>query len=94
MQQLAKNHFLDMEIKCDVKLESCDFKCSITLRVRQDDTVKKVKEFIFSQVGFAEDKQELTYNGKVMEDDKKLSKYAVLEGSIIQLRLIHNNGKI
>ncbi len=93
MQQLAKNHCLDMEIKCDVKL-SCDFKCSITLRVGQDDTVKKVKEFISSQVGFAEDQQELTYIRQVMEDNMKLSEYDVLEGSIIQLRLIHNKGKI
>ena len=81
-----------MDIKCDVVLESCDFQCSISLKVRQDDTVKKVKEFIFSQVGFAEDQQELTHTGQLMKDDKKLSNYAVSDGSTIQLRLVSNKG--
>ncbi|XP_064389491.1 uncharacterized protein LOC135337484 isoform X5 [Halichondria panicea] len=82
-----------MDIQCNITvvLESdCDFQCSISWKVRQDDTVKKVKEFIFSQVGIAEDQQELTYIGRLMEDDKKLSNYAVLDGSNIQLRLVHN----
>ena len=84
-----------MDIQCNITvvLESdCDFQCSISWKVRQDDTVKKVKEFIFSQVGIAEDQQELTYIGRLMEDDKKLSNYAVLDGSNIQLRLVHNKG--
>lgn len=84
-----------MDIKCNITvvLESaCDFQCSISWKVRQDDTVKKVKEFIFSQVGFAEDQQELTHTGQLMEDDKKLSNYAVSDGSIIQLRLVSNKG--
>ncbi|XP_064389484.1 myosin-IIIb-like isoform X3 [Halichondria panicea] len=82
-----------MDIKCNITvvLESaCDFQCSISWKVRQDDTVKKVKEFIFSQVGFAEDQQELTHTGQLMKDDKKLSNYAVSDGSIIQLRLVSN----
>ena len=84
-----------MDIKCNITvvLESaCDFQCSISWKVRQDDTVKKVKEFIFSQVGFAEDQQELTHTGQLMKDDKKLSNYAVSDGSIIQLRLVSNKG--
>ena len=58
---------------------------TITLDIADNDTVKEVKLKIKEKEQLPVDQQVLTYNGKNMDDDKKISYYNIQKGDMIHI---------
>jgi len=64
---------------------------TLTLEVENFDTIRDVKAKISDKEGISPDNQLLIYGGRVLEDGGKLSDYAILEKSTLNLWVLRRN---
>ena len=62
---------------------------SITLKVKESDTIQNVKNKIEHMEGFSTDSQELLFAGDKLEDQHTLSHYKITERSTLILNKDH-----
>jgi ubiquitin C len=66
---------------------------TITLNVKETDTLLNIKEKIKDMEGFTIDKQKLVYAGKILEDDdKSLPHYKIQHNSMVHIVLTLSSG--
>jgi len=60
-------------------------KKTITLDVRQSDTIEEIKHKIYNKEGIPADQQRLVYGGKQLEDGRTLKDYSIGNDQMIHL---------
>ena len=65
----------------------------ITLTVRASDTIEAVKAKIEGTEGIPPDDQILTFAGKELDDERKVSDHGLNNGSTLELQLRNLQGK-
>jgi len=55
--------------------------------VEEEDTIKKVKEYVEEKAGIPPAQQRLIYQGRAMADEKTVKSYKIQAGAVLHLVL-------
>ena len=79
----------------EVRIKNCDNAENISCTVCSSNTVRDLKLNVLRKEGIPMHKQQLSFSGHILNDEKPLSFYYITGASLIELRVVHfSSGKI